>query len=70
MTEMVANRVDGLLTVAEAAARLRLSYPTTLALIKSGALPAARLGHTYRLRPAALDATLERLEHSEPRPAA
>lgn len=70
MAEMVANRADGLLTVVEASARLRLSYATTLALIKTGALPAARLGHTYRLRPAALDEALRRLEHQEPSPPA
>jgi len=51
-----------LLTVSEAAKRLRCSYPTALGLVHRGILPAAKVGRAYRVRPAALDEALRRLE--------
>ena len=54
-----------LLTVTEAAGRLRVSYGTTLELIRRGDLPAAKVGRAYRLRPEALDEALRRLERTE-----
>lgn len=54
-----------LLTVTEAAGRLRVSYATTLGLIRRGDLPAAKVGRAYRLRPEALDEALRRLERAE-----
>jgi len=51
-----------LLTVSEAAKRLRCSYPTALGLVPRGILPAAKVGRAYRVRPAALDEALRRLE--------
>lgn len=46
---------NGLLTVAEVAAQLRVSTMTVYRLIKAGELPAARVGRSYRLRPADVD---------------
>jgi len=54
-----------LLTAAEAAERLRLSYGSALALIHRGDLPAARVGRSYRVRPEAIDEALRRLERAE-----
>jgi len=51
-----------LLTVSEAAKRLRCSYPTALGLVHRGILLAAKVGRAYRVRPAALDEALRRLE--------
>jgi excisionase family DNA binding protein len=48
----------GFLTVAEVAAQLRVSTMTVYRLIRSGELTAARIGKSYRLRPADLDAFL------------
>ena len=39
-----------LLTVAEVAASMRVSTMTVYRLIKSGDLPAVRVGHNYRVR--------------------
>ena len=39
-----------LLTVAEVAATMRVSTMTVYRLIKSGDLPAVRVGHNYRVR--------------------
>jgi excisionase family DNA binding protein len=39
-----------LLTVAEVAAVMRVSTMTVYRLIKSGELPAVRIGHNYRIR--------------------
>jgi excisionase family DNA binding protein len=39
-----------LLTVAEVAAAMRVSTMTVYRLIKSGDLPAVRVGHNYRVR--------------------
>lgn len=51
-----------LLTVSEAAIKLRCSYQTALALVHQGVLPAAKVGRAYRVRPEALDEALRRLE--------
>ena len=48
----------GFLTVAEVAEQLRVSTMTVYRLIHSGDLAAARIGKSYRLRPADLDAFL------------
>ena len=42
----------GLLTVAEVAATMRVSNMTVYRLIKSGDLPALRVGKNYRIREA------------------
>lgn len=46
------------LTVAEVADALRVSTMTVYRLIRSGELPAARIGRSYRLRPADVDSFL------------
>lgn len=51
-----------LLTIPEAAQRLRCSYPTALSLVHRGILPAAKVGRAYRVRPEAIDEALRRLE--------
>jgi excisionase family DNA binding protein len=48
----------GFLTVAEVAGQLRVSTMTVYRLIRSGELPAARIGRSYRLRPADVDSFL------------
>lgn len=48
----------GLLTVAEVAGSLRVSNMTVYRLIKSGQLPALRVGKNYRIRQGDLDAYL------------
>jgi excisionase family DNA binding protein len=45
-------------TVAEVADRLRVSTMTVYRLIQSGELPAGRIGKSYRLREADVDAFL------------
>ena len=40
---------DRLLTVQEVATRMRVSTMTVYRLIKTGDLPASRVGHSYRL---------------------
>jgi excisionase family DNA binding protein len=40
----------GLLTVSEVAASMRVSNMTVYRLIKSGELPAVRIGHNFRIR--------------------
>jgi excisionase family DNA binding protein len=47
-----------LLTVAEVASAMRVSTMTVYRLIKSGELPAVRVGRSYRVRGAALEAYL------------
>jgi excisionase family DNA binding protein len=42
----------GLLTVSEVAASMRVSNMTVYRLIKSGELPAVRIGHNFRIREA------------------
>ena len=49
------NLEDRLLTVAEVADTMRVSNMTVYRLIKSGQLPALRVGKSYRLRPADVD---------------
>jgi excisionase family DNA binding protein len=44
-----------LLTVAEVAALMRVSNMTVYRLIKSGDLPAVRVGHSYRIRAGEVD---------------
>ncbi len=50
---------DRLLTVAEVADHMRVSNMTVYRLIKSGALPALRVGKNYRIRAADLAAYLD-----------
>jgi excisionase family DNA binding protein len=50
---------DTLLTAAEVADQLRVSTMTIYRLIRSGELPAVRVGRNYRVREADLDAYLE-----------
>ena len=50
---------DGFLTVAEVAARLRVSNMTVYRLINAGQLPAARIGKSYRIRHGDVDTYLE-----------
>jgi len=58
----------GLLTVSEVAAAMRVSNMTVYRLIKSGELPAVRVGKNYRLRDADLRRFLdERSVHVEAR---
>jgi excisionase family DNA binding protein len=49
----------GLLTVAEVASAMRVSNMTVYRLIKSGELPAVRVGKNYRLRESDLGRFLE-----------
>jgi excisionase family DNA binding protein len=49
----------GLLTVAEVAQAMRVSNMTVYRLIKSGELPAVRVGKNYRLRETDLERFLE-----------
>ena len=49
---------DRLLTVAEVAATMRVSNMTVYRLIKSGDLPALRVGKNYRVRESDMDAYL------------
>ena len=51
---------DRLLTVQEVAARMRVSSMTVYRLIKAGDLRASRVGHSYRLRSAEVEAYLQR----------
>lgn len=50
---------DQLLTAAEVADQLRVSTMTVYRLIRSGELPAVRVGRNYRVRASALQAYLE-----------
>lgn len=60
---------DRLLTVAEVAAHMRVSNMTVYRLIKSGQLPALRVGKNFRIRgtdlAAYLDASRTRVEESQ-----
>ena len=51
---------DRLLTVQEVATRMRVSSMTVYRLIKAGDLRASRVGHSYRLRSAEVEAYLQR----------
>jgi excisionase family DNA binding protein len=48
----------GLLTVSEVAAVMRVSNMTVYRLIKTGELPAVRIGHSFRIRETELEAYL------------
>jgi excisionase family DNA binding protein len=50
---------DRLWTVAEVAGHMRVSNMTVYRLIKSGELPAIRVGKNYRIRGVDLDAYLD-----------
>jgi excisionase family DNA binding protein len=54
-----ASMAQQLLTVAEVAAQLRVSTMTIYRLIRSGELPAVRVGRNYRVRADELEAYLE-----------
>lgn len=51
--------MDQLLTVAEVAELLRVSTMTVYRLIRSGELPAVRVGRNYRVRQRDLDGYLQ-----------
>ncbi|MBW3562364.1 MAG: helix-turn-helix domain-containing protein [Actinobacteria bacterium] len=51
--------MDQLLTVAEVAELLRVSTMTVYRLIRSGELPAVRVGRNYRVRRGDLDSYLQ-----------
>ncbi len=51
---------DRLLTVQEVATRMRVSTMTVYRLIKTGDLPASRVGHSYRLPADEVEAYLQR----------
>lgn len=50
----------GFLTVAEVAVQLRVSTMTVYRLIRAGDLAAVRIGRSYRLRQADIDAFLDK----------
>ncbi len=50
------RQAGGLLTTIEAAAALRLGYAATLAAIHRGDLPARKVGRSYRVPQASIDA--------------
>lgn len=52
-------RGDRLHTVAEVAEHMRVSNMTVYRLIKSGAIPAVRVGKSYRIRHRDLEAYLD-----------
>jgi excisionase family DNA binding protein len=60
--------VSDYLTVAEVAARLRLTPMSVYRLIHSGALPAYRFGNSFRIDPADLDTYLESARAPKPTP--
>lgn len=49
-----------LMTVSEVAAAMRVSTMTVYRLIKSGELPALRVGHNYRIRSGDVEGYLSR----------
>lgn len=51
-------------TVAEVAARARVSKMTIYRMINDGTLPAARLGRSFRVRSAAVDEWLRQSEEA------
>ncbi len=57
--EPQAFSAGGLMTVAEVAGAMRVSNMTVYRLIKSGELPAVRVGKNYRLRGSDLERFLE-----------
>ena len=69
MAEFTGFGDDVLLTVAEVAQHMRVSNMTVYRLIKSGQLPALRVGKNFRIRTRDLSAYLEasqtRVEESQ-----
>lgn len=62
---MVKDVLDlGLLSTTEAAGALRISYQTILAWIKSGRVPAVKIGKSYKVPRAALEKMMEQLDTS------
>ena len=59
--------IPDLLTITEAAAILRVTRSTAYKLVKSGALPAHRIGGSLRVNRAELNAVLELPAHEEER---
>jgi excisionase family DNA binding protein len=59
MAEAEPFMAGALLTVAEVAAGMRVSNMTVYRLIKTGQLPAVRVGKGYRIREAELQTFLE-----------
>ena len=59
---------DRLWTVAEVAEHMRVSNMTVYRLIKSGELPAIRVGKNYRIRGRDLQRYLESSTTTQPRP--
>ncbi len=55
-----ANAREGFLTVAEVAASMRVSTMTVYRLIKAGDLASVRVGKSYRLREADVDAYISK----------
>jgi excisionase family DNA binding protein len=51
--------MKGLLTVAEVAEMLRVSTMTVYRLIRSGEIPAVRIGRSYRIREPDLESYIE-----------
>lgn len=59
ITQRYTRVMDQLLTVAEVADLLRVSTMTVYRLIRSGELPAVRVGRNYRVRRRDLDSYLQ-----------
>ncbi len=53
-----ATQAGGLLTTMETAVALRLGYAATLAAIHRGDVPARKIGKSYRIPQASIDALL------------
>ncbi|MHA7180391.1 helix-turn-helix domain-containing protein [Arthrobacter sp. MDB2-24] len=53
------NSTENLLTVAEIAARMRVSKMTVYRLVQSGAMPGIRFGRSYRVTESAVQQYLE-----------
>lgn len=53
---------ERLMTVEEVAEHCRVCYRSVLNWIEAGALPALKAGNQYRVRPADLEAYLERMK--------
>ena len=61
------SQVGVIMTVKEVAATLRVSDAKVYRLVKRGALPAARIGKTWRFRKDLLDEWLKECSKSEAR---
>lgn len=62
--ENSSNETPEYFTVAEAAARVRLSKMTIYRMIHDGTLRAARFGRSFRIRTTAVDAWLKQSEEA------